>query len=309
MAKILVVDDEMGIRELLSEILDDEGHEILLAENAATARLAYARPGIDLVLLDIWMPDTDGMTLLREWTTLQSLHCPVIMMSGHASVDTALEAQNLGASGFLEKPITLHKLLATVHKALHRAATAQHSSPTVVSPAPAAATATPLDEANTFAAPALADAGVGASVGTGTAATSAAGTLAYADHAHATVNRVDSLNPPDTHASQNSAALNIDLRAGFDATHSHETVGMHSPPKAVNAWQYALAQVSLDTDLHALRETVERIYFNYILESEQWGMTRVAERAGLERTHLYRKLKQLNIELSKRIKPSASLED
>jgi DNA-binding NtrC family response regulator len=89
MAKILVIDDEMGIRELLSEILDDEGHEILLAQNAAVARPLYTNHNLDLVLLDIWMPDTDGMSLLREWTIAAPLRCPVIMMSGHASIDTA----------------------------------------------------------------------------------------------------------------------------------------------------------------------------------------------------------------------------
>ena len=123
MAKILVVDDEMGIRELLSEILADEGHDVHLAENAAAARLLreVARP--DLVLLDIWMPDTDGITLLKEWAASGQLTMPVIMMSGHGTIDTAVEATRIGALDFLEKPIALQKLLAAVRKALTKAPT------------------------------------------------------------------------------------------------------------------------------------------------------------------------------------------
>ena len=90
MANILVVDDELGIRDLLSEILNDEGHAVELAENAAQARAARSRQQPDLVLLDIWMPDTDGVTLLKEWAGSGQLTMPVIMMSGHASIDTCL---------------------------------------------------------------------------------------------------------------------------------------------------------------------------------------------------------------------------
>jgi DNA-binding NtrC family response regulator len=124
MAKILVVDDEIGIRELLSEILRDEGHDVALAENAAAARAARngARP--DLVLLDIWMPDTDGITLLKEWSANGQLNMPVIMMSGHGTIDTAVEATRIGAQDFLEKPIALQKLLAAVKRALQKTAAA-----------------------------------------------------------------------------------------------------------------------------------------------------------------------------------------
>ena len=111
MANILVVDDELGIRDLLSEILNDEGHTVELAENAAQAREARQRMRPDLVLLDIWMPDTDGVTLLKEWSTGGLLNMPVIMMSGHATIDTAVDAIRIGAQAFLEKPITLQKLL------------------------------------------------------------------------------------------------------------------------------------------------------------------------------------------------------
>jgi DNA-binding NtrC family response regulator len=118
MSQILVVDDEIGIRELLSEILGEEGHQVRLAENAGEARLVRSRGRPDLVLLDIWMPDTDGITLLREWATSGQLTMPVVMMSGHGTIDTAVEATRIGAVGFLEKPIALQKLLSTVGQAL-----------------------------------------------------------------------------------------------------------------------------------------------------------------------------------------------
>ena len=118
MAQILVVDDEMGIRELLSEILADEGHTAILAENAAAARRIRAESRPDLVLLDIWMPDTDGISLLKEWSSAGLLTMPVVMMSGHGTIDSAVEATRVGAIDFLEKPIALQKLLGTVKKAL-----------------------------------------------------------------------------------------------------------------------------------------------------------------------------------------------
>lgn len=118
MAIILVVDDEVGIRELLSEILIDEGYDVRVAEHAAAARAVRNELRPDLVLLDIWMPDTDGITLLKEWHSAGHLSMPVVMMSGHGTIDTAVEATRFGAFDFLEKPIALQKLLATVQKAL-----------------------------------------------------------------------------------------------------------------------------------------------------------------------------------------------
>ena len=118
MAQILVVDDEVGIRELLSEILSDEGHQVMLAESAGQARRLRERARPDLVLLDIWMPDTDGITLLKEWAASGQLTMPVVMMSGHATIETAVEATRIGALDFLEKPIALQRLLATVKRAL-----------------------------------------------------------------------------------------------------------------------------------------------------------------------------------------------
>ena len=118
MAQILVVDDEVGIRELLSEILADEGHQVLVAESAGEARLLRERGRPDLVLLDIWMPDTDGISLLKEWAASGQLGMPVVMMSGHGTIETAVEATRIGALDYLEKPIALQRLLATVKRAL-----------------------------------------------------------------------------------------------------------------------------------------------------------------------------------------------
>src|SRR3954464_16054788 len=122
MATILVVDDELGIRALLSEILSDEGHTIELAEDAAQAREFRNRQRPDLVLLDIWMPDVDGITLLKEWAATSLLNMPVIMMSGHGTSDTAVEATKVGALAFLEKPIPLQKLLRSVEQGLAKPA-------------------------------------------------------------------------------------------------------------------------------------------------------------------------------------------
>lgn len=120
MSEILVVDDEIGIRELLSEILHDEGHQVRLAQDARQARALRDQLRPDLVLLDIWMPDTDGITLLKEWVVNGQLTMPVVMMSGHGTIDTAVEATRIGAFAFLEKPIALQKLLSTVGQALRQ---------------------------------------------------------------------------------------------------------------------------------------------------------------------------------------------
>ncbi|WP_025141076.1 response regulator [Achromobacter sp. DH1f] len=226
MARILVVDDEVGIRELLSEILYDEGHTVELAENAAQARAARLRMRPDLVLLDIWMPDTDGVSLLKEWGSQGLLDMPVIMMSGHATIDTAVEATRIGAMDFLEKPITLQRLLKTVAAGLARGR----------APHPAPATA-----------PAMASAAVALE---------------------------DELDPPV-----------------LSAAPSNEV------PVTANG---QLGSISLDQPLREARDEFERIYFEYHLVRESHSMTRVSERTGLERTHLYRKLKQLGIESARK---------
>ncbi len=235
MARILVVDDEVGIRELLSEILYDEGHTVELAENAAQAREARQRRRPDLVLLDIWMPDTDGVSLLREWGSQGLLDMPVVMMSGHATVDTAVEATRIGAVDFLEKPITLQKLLKTVSAALAR--------PVVTRSQPAPTTV------------------------------------------------VSSASAP---ASAASLALDTAVTSSGGLAHSAE------PAVALEPHALQLSSIPLDQPLRDARDEFERIYFEYHLARENHSMTRVSERTGLERTHLYRKLKQLGIDASKR---------
>jgi two-component system nitrogen regulation response regulator NtrX len=127
------VDDEIGIRELLSEILRDEGYHVTLAESAAQARAARQQARPDLVLLDIWMPDTDGITLLKEWASGGLLTMPVVMMSGHGTIDTAVEATRIGAVDFLEKPIALQKLLSTVGRAFRKGETKLRSEMSLAS--------------------------------------------------------------------------------------------------------------------------------------------------------------------------------
>ncbi len=117
-ATILVVDDEPDIRQLVQEILEDEHYQVLVAENADQARKLKRQSTPDLILLDIWMPDTDGITLLKEWLSENETIGPVVMMSGHGTVETAVEATRLGAYDFLEKPLSLAKLLLTVEQAL-----------------------------------------------------------------------------------------------------------------------------------------------------------------------------------------------
>jgi DNA-binding NtrC family response regulator len=133
-AQILVVDDEADIRELVRDILSEEGYAVEAAANAAEARAACARHAPDLVLLDIWMPDTDGISLLREWQQTQAMTAPVVMMSGHGTVETAVEATRLGAIDYVEKPLSLAKLLRTVQRALDEGKRRKHAARTLVPP-------------------------------------------------------------------------------------------------------------------------------------------------------------------------------
>jgi DNA-binding NtrC family response regulator len=238
MANILVVDDEMGIRELLSEILGDEGHAIQLAENAQQAREARASGAPDLVLLDIWMPDTDGVTLLKEWQRDGLLTMPVIMMSGHATIDTAVEATRIGALNILEKPIALQKLLKAVQQGLTRAqevVRAPVMAPRPIMAAPAEENTAPLSSSNTpmFSMP----------------------------------------SQPMQMGARVGAIANGEPQQGYT--------------------------LSFDLPLREARDAFERMYFEHHLGREGGSMTRVAEKTGLERTHLYRKLKQLGVEPGK----------
>lgn len=223
MANILVVDDELGIRDLLCEILNDEGHTVEVAENAAQARAARLRERPDLVLLDIWMPDTDGVTLLKEWSATGALTMPVIMMSGHATIDTAVEATRIGALAFLEKPITLQKLLKAVEHGLARGTLRKLTAPL----------------------PGL---------------------------------HLRSGQVTDT-VSSGSADMAVPL--------------VEQGPQATQSFM-------LDKPLREGRDEYEKAYFEFHLVKENGSMTRVAEKTGLERTHLYRKLKQLGVDLSRK---------
>ena len=256
MAEILVVDDEIGIRELLSEILGDEGHSVHAAENAVQARRLRDENRLDLVLLDIWMPDTDGITLLKEWAAGGKLTMPVIMMSGHATIDTAVEATRIGALDFLEKPITMQKLLRAVETGLQRGPGAVRVT----------AVAAALVEAP---APAGGFAGVAAEH------TEPGSELALADPSAATV--VDGGGEPPA---------SVALTGAESATPGNRS-------------SIVLRELPLDLPLREARDAFERAYFEFHLAREQGSMTRVAERTGLERTHLYRKLKQLGIDLSR----------
>jgi len=225
MSRVLVVDDEIGIRELLSEILYDEGHTVEMAENAAQARAARLRARPDLVLLDIWMPDTDGVSLLKEWASQGLLDMPVIMMSGHATIDTAVEATRIGAADFLEKPITLQKLLKAVSSSLARASVAvrrprpaPHRTPTEAPPS-------------------------------------------------------DPVPPAQSEA---------------------------PPTASLPSGATQLGNITLNQPLREARDDFERMYLQYHLDREQYRMTRVSEKTGLERTHLYRKLKQLGLDVRRR---------
>jgi DNA-binding NtrC family response regulator len=203
--EILVVDDEIGIRELLSEILFDEGYQVHVAENAAQARTFRLSHSPDLVLLDIWMPDMDGLALLKEWSSQKLLTMPVVMMSGHGTIETALEAIRVGASDFLEKPIALQKLLKTVMASLRQG--------------------TPLQT-----------------------------------------------QPQQVEKSVEKVIAN----------------GMVMVP------------LPLDLPLREARDHFDNAYFNYQIQKENGNISRVAEKIGIERTHLYRKLKQLGIKPNKK---------
>ncbi|MDH4259795.1 MAG: sigma-54 dependent transcriptional regulator, partial [Gammaproteobacteria bacterium] len=133
-SRILVVDDEADIRGLLGEILTDEGYEVEAAADAAAARRACARQEPDLVLLDIWMPDTDGITLLREWSEKNMLKFPVVMLSGHGTVETAVEATRLGAFDFIEKPLSIAKLLRVVERGLESGRRRRQGQRTLIPP-------------------------------------------------------------------------------------------------------------------------------------------------------------------------------
>ncbi len=424
--EILIVDDEIGIRELLSEILQDEGYRVSVAENATEARSYRARQQPALVLLDIWMPDTDGVTLLREWAASGQLTMPVVMMSGHGTIETAVEATKIGAFDFLEKPVGLQKLLGTVARALK---TALAKEPRRVSLA-ALGTSGAIRDAERAIEQLLAarkpvlilgEPGTGhdvaaralqmpgaAWIALATGARLASNPLAVLDEARdgtlycaeigqytkaeqkglafllpklerASVTLVStSAEPlgnlaaegkfdaallaslsigavllPPLRARRDDIPLLVDrywrdiTAAQKDAERGMNRAATALPPAAIAAlsnayWpgnvdhlQNVVANLALnagagditpdhvkrllgdaaaanqavapeitarffDLPLREAREAFERIYFEQLLGREQSNMSRVADKAGLERTHLYRKLKQLNIRFARR---------
>ena len=411
MAKILIVDDEIGIRELLSEILRDEGHDILLAENASAARAARNAVRPDMVLLDIWMPDTDGITLLKEWAANGQLNMPVVMMSGHGTIDTAVEATRIGAIDYLEKPIALQKLLAAVKRGLQRPQAPGAPAPLTLA---AFTRSVPLRElkrrveqisgssrvlllrvgSGTLAelvarsvqapnAPWLDLGGVAVPLDISQLQAAHGGVLFVAELARLSraqqknlafaldrLERYDlrlvvatdrsleglvgegweegllsrlfevSLAPPSIAdvrddlpelASQlllhlveagevplrrlSTAALNQlrnlpwpggypELRAAVKSLALgtlEEEIGASEVRRLLPADLAAGAcGVSLDQPLREAREAFERMYFEHHLRLEGGNMTRLAEKTGLERTHLYRKLKQLGLQAGRR---------
>ncbi len=218
MAKILIVDDEIGIRDLLSEILSDEGYTVEEAENAEAARQKVAQTDFDLILLDIWMPDMDGVSLLKEWKSNRQFSSQVIMMSGHATIETAVEATKYGSLSFLEKPISMQKLLEAVH------------------------------------------------------------------HGIEVKNRIIAL-----------AKYRTDLPDESQEPIAPKPIVHPELPK------FTVPGTNIEIDFHnslrEIRESLERAYFTILIEYEDSQITRVAKRAGLERTHLYRKLKALHMEI------------
>ncbi|MBP6903424.1 MAG: response regulator [Burkholderiaceae bacterium] len=258
MATILVVDDELGIRGLLSEILSDEGHTVELAESAAEARAARERVRPDLVLLDIWMPDVDGISLLKEWGANAMLTMPVIMMSGHGTIDTAVEATKYGATAFLEKPITLQKLLRAVEQALVRPAQRSAGS------------------------------------GPGTAPSTLAGLRESLLGAEGLSGLAGPAGGPLAQGGPASAATGLGGGAGLAGINGLAPA-LGDEPSGPRAEQ----SFDLDRPLREARDAFEKSYFEFHLAKENGSMTRVAEKTGLERTHLYRKLKQLGVDLSR----------
>jgi len=412
MAQILIVDDEVGIRELLSEILADEGHQVLLAESAGAARELRERQRPDLVLLDIWMPDTDGITLLKEWAATGQLTMPVIMMSGHGTIETAVEATRIGALDFLEKPIALQRLLATVKRALRNqeAATPREISLATLGRSATLAeakrrlsqvaqTTAPLMlrgergmRAELFArllvapgAPFIAGGPLLAEPTSEMLTRAAGGILFIPDLARLDRNEQRSLDfllsRADKHkarvvsfssADARTLAEKHDLDTELVARLAQVTLKLPAlrefaedvpdlaalmlaqlvearicPPRrlsiaALNAlrhhpWPGNLAELEsvitdlahtvleeeigladvervlttrtdaqdapelgLDRPYREAREAFERMYFERLLGREQGSMSRVAERSGLERTHLYRKLKALGLPVGRR---------
>ena len=388
MAQILVVDDEVGIRELLSEILADEGHQVLLAESAGDARRLRERARPDLVLLDIWMPDADGITLLKEWAASGQLTMPVVMMSGHATIETAVEATRIGALDFLEKPIALQRLLATVKRALRNPETAAAPELSIAALGRSSSLADAKKRLAQLAAPGapfLAGGEMLSQPPSELLGKAAGGILFIADLSrlgHAEQRNLEFLLPrAEKHRVRLVSFSPLDARglaekcdfdpelaarlgeltfrlpavrdfaedvpdlaslmlaqlvearacparrfaiAALNALRHYAWPGnlaeLQSVVKdlalsaleeeirledvervlAARASPGSLPEVAFDRPYREAREAFERVYFEHLLAREHGSMSRVAERSGLERTHLYRKLKALGLPVGRR---------
>src|SRR5947199_178504 len=346
MAQILVVDDEVGIRELLSEILADEGHQVMVAETAGDARRLRERARPDLVLADIWTPDTDGITLLKEWAASGQLTMPVVMMSGHGTIETAVEATRIGALDFLEKPIALQRLLNTVKRALRNPETA--AAPQLALSALGRSTA--LDDAKKRLAQLAQSAAplmlrgekqkvrlvcfspvdvrslaekhdFDVELGTRLAELTlrlpalrefaedvpdlASLMLAQLVEARACPPRrlaIAALNALRHYPWPGNLAELESVVKDLAFTSLEEEIQLEDVERAfaARAAPGALPEVAFDRPYREAREAFERGYFEHLLAREHRSMSRVAERSGLERTHLYRKLKALGLPVGRR---------
>ena len=250
MTQVLVVDDELGIRNLLSEILEDDGYDVVTAEDASQARKLVQQKRFDLILLDIWMPDTDGVTLLKEWGAAHAITCPVIMMSGHGTIETAMEATRFGAMDFLEKPIALKRLLTTCRSVLEEW-----------------------------------------------------------QYRHTVGNRMIRAVPPSIQPQKTVpvAPQNIDPKLtisnpkpGWFVVDAEGEMPITGPSVRMPVLEVPFLGVVFDYNrsFREMRDDFERAYLTRVLRLKGGSIAALAKHAQLERTHLYRKLRTLGVDVS-----------
>ena len=250
MTQVLVVDDELGIRNLLSEILEDDGYDVVTAEDASQARKLVQQKRFDLILLDIWMPDTDGVTLLKEWGAAHAITCPVIMMSGHGTIETAMEATRFGAMDFLEKPIALKRLLTTCRSVLEEW-----------------------------------------------------------QYRHTVGNRMIRAVPPSIQPQKTVpvAPQNIDPKLtisnpkpGWFVVDAEGEMPITGPSARMPVLEVPFLGVVFDDNrsFREMRDDFERAYLTRVLRLKGGSIAALAKHAQLERTHLYRKLRTLGVDVS-----------
>ncbi len=256
MHTVLIVDDEYGIRDLLSEILEDEGYRVFTAENAQAARQLVHEREFDLILLDIWMPDMDGVSLLKEWYSQKAVLCPIVMMSGHGTIETAMEATRFGARDFLEKPISMQQLLKTCRETIMFW---DHEK-----------TVRAREHAKAMAANTAMAGWQGASCMPQTVSLANLNDKSkYCDH--------------------------------FIITDLPSRIGPQARLPIVEIPDLYFT-INYNLPLRELRDNLERAYFTRVAKYYGGSMTPLSKHSGLERTHLYRKLHQLGLEIKKAAK-------